>query len=82
MLSVVFLHIALPGSSISTLGSLEVFSNSASEDILSPGAIEPPKYSPLSDRAQKVVAVPKSIIMRGPPYLSTAATALTILSTG
>ena len=40
----------------------------------------PPRYSPRSETASKVMAVPKSRMMHGPPYLSNAATALTTRS--
>ena len=40
----------------------------------------PPRYSAFSETAQNVVAVPKSMMISGPPYLACAATALTILS--
>jgi len=33
-----------------------------------PGAIAPPRYSPFAETAQKVVAVPKSTIIKGPEY--------------
>ena len=61
---------SLRSSSSSTLGSLAVFSTSASDVILSPGAIVPPRYSALSVTAQNVVAVPISMMMSGPPYLA------------
>ncbi len=40
----------------------------------------PPRYSHFSEIQQKVVAVPKSMMISGPPYFAYAATALTILS--
>ena len=40
-----------------------------------PGKIAPPRYSPLADTASKVVAVPKSTTIVGPPKRSKAATA-------
>ena len=76
----VFLQIAIPGFVNSTLGNLDASWNNASLDILIPGQIEPPRYSPLSDIAQNVVAVPKSTMINGYPYFSIAATAFTILS--
>ena len=42
--------------------------------------ITPPSYSPAALTTSKVVAVPKSTAMLGPPSCSNAATALTILS--
>ena len=44
------------------------------------GNIAPPMYSPFLETASKVVAVPKSTIMSGPPYFSNPAIALTIRS--
>ena len=40
---------------------------SASSEISMPGAIAPPRYSPLADTASNVVAVPKSTTIVGPP---------------
>ena len=40
----------------------------------------PPRYSPAAETASKVVAVPKSTMMHGPPYFSKAATAARILA--
>ena len=77
---IVFRQTTCPGSSSSTLGSFAVFSKRASDDIFSPGAMLPPRYSDFSLTAQNVVAVPKSIMTRGPPYFANAATAFTILS--
>ncbi len=45
-----------------------------------PGAMAPPRYSPLADTASQVVAVPKSAMIVGPPYRSRAPTALAIRS--
>ena len=45
-----------------------------------PGAMAPPTYSPRAETASKVVAVPKSTTMHGPPYRWTAASALMIRS--
>lgn len=52
----------------------------ASTEISMPGAITPPVYSPRGETASKVVAVPKSTTIAGPPYSSTAATALMMRS--
>ncbi len=68
MLSIVFLHITVLGLFSSTLGSFAALSNNASLAILIPGDIVPPRYSHFSDIAQKVVAVPKSTTITGPPY--------------
>ncbi len=75
-----FLQITFPGGSSSTLGNFAVFSKRASPAILIPAVIVPPRYTPSFETAQNVVAVPKSTIINGPPYLSYAATAFTILS--
>ncbi len=40
----------------------------------------PPRYSPFSETASNVVAVPRSITMQGPPYLWNPATEFTIRS--
>ena len=45
-----------------------------------PGAMTPPRYSADSETASKVVAVPKSTTMHGPPWRRWAATALTMRS--
>ena len=45
-----------------------------------PGAITPPRKSPLSETTSKVVAVPISMTISGPPYCSNAPTTFTILS--
>ena len=45
-----------------------------------PGASTPPRYSPRAETASKLIAVPKSTTMHGPPYLSKAATLLTMRS--
>lgn len=45
-----------------------------------PGAMTPPTYSPRAETASNVVAVPKSTTIAGPPYSSTAATALMMRS--
>ena len=42
-----------------------------------PGAMTPPRYSPSPETTSKVIAVPKSTTMHGPPKRSNAATALT-----
>ena len=39
----------------------------ASMQISMPGAIAPPRYSPLAETASQVVAVPKSATIVGPP---------------
>ncbi len=45
-----------------------------------PGAMAPPTYSPLVETASKVVEVPKSTTIAGPPNRCTAASVLTIRS--
>src|SRR5215475_8322493 len=76
----VVVPMTFPGSLISTLGSLAARANSASEAIPRPGAMTPPRYSPLAEMASKVIAVPKSTTTQGPPYLWKAATPLTMRS--
>ena len=56
------------GRMISTFGSLAVRENRASAEIPRPGAMTPPRYSADLVTAQKVVAVPKSTIMRSDRY--------------
>src|SRR6056297_2533203 len=80
MLFTVFLQITPSGLTSSTFGSFDAFWKRASLDIFIPGAIVPPRYSFFSEIAQNVVAVPKSTITHGPPYLCMHATAFTILS--
>src|SRR2546426_10049183 len=60
---------AVLGRSSSILGSFAARLNRASAEIRSPGAMAPPRYSPAAVTAQMVVAVPKSTMMMGPPYL-------------
>ena len=52
----------------------------ASAEVVMPGAIAPPTYSPFGVTRSKVVAVPKSTITQGPPYFSNAATPFTTRS--
>ena len=52
---------------ISTLGSLEAFSKRASLKMITPGAMTPPIQAPSFETQSKVVAVPKSTIIR--PHL-------------
>src|SRR2546427_11745678 len=59
---------AVLGRSSSILGSFAARLNRASAEIRRPGAMAPPRYSPAAVTAQKVVAVPKSTMMIGPPY--------------
>jgi hypothetical protein len=68
------------GACRSTRYSLEACENSASAEILIPGAMTPPTYSPVSLMMSKVVAVPKSTTTTGGPYRAIAAIALTIRS--
>src|SRR3989442_16042436 len=68
MLVTVSWTIALLGRISSILGSFAVRLNRASAEIRRPGAMAPPRYSPAAVTAQKVVAVPKSTMMIGPPY--------------
>lgn len=55
------------GRTISTRGSLAVPDTSASVVSFTPGQMAPPMNSPRSDTTPKVVAVPKSMTMQGPP---------------
>ena len=67
MLLMVSLAMMLLGlAKISTRGSLEALMNSASQEIITPGAITPPRYSPWRDTTSKVVAVPKSTTTTAP----------------
>ena len=52
----------------------------AAIDAWIPGKMAPPRYSPSFETQSKVVAVPKSTAITGPPSSSNAATELTILS--
>ena len=45
-----------------------------------PAAMMPPRYSALAEIASKVMAVPRSTMTQGPPYLCSAATLFTIRS--
>src|SRR2546422_7987301 len=67
---------AVLGRSSSILGSFAARLNRASAEIRSPGAMAPPRYSPAAVTAQMVVAVPKTPMMMGPPYLGERAAAL------
>ena len=51
------------GRANSTRGSFEAEWASASMEMLIPGQIAPPRYSPFCDTASNVVAVPKSTTM-------------------
>ena len=66
--------------SISTLGSFAVLEDRASREIPMPGRIVPPTYSFLLLTQSKVMAVPKSITIRGGLKRWQAAIELTILS--
>ena len=61
------LPITLRGSVSSTRRSAAARPNSASMEISMPGKIAPPRYSPFSEMTSKVVAVPKSTTIVGPP---------------
>ena len=65
--STVVLPITLRGSTSSTWRSAAARPNSASRLISMPGTMAPPRYSPLSEMTSKVVAVPKSTTIVGPP---------------
>ncbi len=68
------------GRASSTRWSMEARSKSASMEVWMPGTIAPPRYSPFSETQSKVVAVPKSTAITGPPMISKAATELTMRS--
>ena len=68
------------GRPSSTTGSLAAFENSASAEIITPGVMAPPRYSPFAVTTSRVVAVPKSTMMAGPPNSRWTATAFTIRS--
>ena len=72
--STVFLPITWCGRVSSTLSSCAARRVSASTEISIPGASAPPTNSPLALAASKLVEVPKSTTMAGPPYRWTAAT--------
>ena len=76
----VFRPTTFGGFAISTRGSFAARAKRASALIWMPGAITPPRYSPLPDTQSNVVAVPKSTTISGPLKRSYAATALTIRS--
>ncbi len=65
--STVFLPMTLRGRASSILRSWAPLTPSASTEISMPGAITPPTYSPRVLTASKVVAVPKSTTIAGPP---------------
>ena len=58
------------GRANSTRCSIEARSKSASIEIPMPGKIAPPRYSPSRETQSKVVAVPKSTAITGPPSRS------------
>ena len=80
MLETVLLPIALSGLLRSIRGSLAVASKRACAEIFNPGAMAPPRYSPLSLTASNVVAVPKSTTMTALWNRVKAATPFTIRS--
>ena len=67
MLVMVLRWMTLSGLTSSTLGSCAARSVSASEDILTPGQMAPPRNSPFFEITPNEVAVPKSMKMHGPP---------------
>src|SRR6478609_4051117 len=79
--STVFLAITERGRSNSTVRSCAPRRPSASSEISIPGVIAPPTYWPFPETTSNVVAVPpKSTTIAGPPYSSTAASALMMRS--
>ena len=71
---------AVGGRVRSTRKSRAARAVSASAAVAIPGAMAPPMNSPPGRHALEVVAVPKSMMMSGGPYSSTAATTFTIRS--
>ena len=67
MHSTVVLPSTLRGSTSSTARRAAARPTRASMLMPMPGAMAPPRYSPLADTASQVVAVPKSATMVGPP---------------
>ena len=65
--STVDLPMTLRGSTSSTRRSAAAWWNNASMEMAMPGAMAPPRYSPVPEMASKVVAVPRSTTMHGPP---------------
>ena len=70
MISTVFFPMTAFGAASSTRGRRAVEAHSAVAEIWIPGAIAPPRYSPRSETASYVVAVPKSTTMQGPPCMA------------
>src|SRR3972149_3133094 len=68
MLATVFFPMAVCGLEISTFGSFDVLWKRASADMAIPGDMAPPRYSPFEETQSKVVAVPKSMIIRACLY--------------
>jgi hypothetical protein len=68
------------GLASSTLSSWAARRDSASTEISIPGASAPPTNSPRALTASKLVEVPKSTTMAGPPYRCTAASEFMIRS--
>ena len=67
MPAAVVVPIAASGRTSSMRGSRAVRCASASIEIRRPGAMAPPRYAPSAAIASKVVAVPKSTTISGPP---------------
>jgi hypothetical protein len=65
--STVFLPITLRGSMSSTARNAAARPNNASIEISMPGAMAPPMNSPLAEMMSKLVPVPKSTTIVGPP---------------
>jgi hypothetical protein len=72
MLETVVRPMARLGLRISMRGRRAVLRVRASAAIWMPGAMAPPRYSPLAETASNVVAVPKSTTMAGPRILEAA----------
>src|ERR1035437_29131 len=68
------------GATISVAGSLDVFRNSDSADMSTPGAMTPPKNTPSALIQSNVVAVPISTTMQSRLYVRLAASVLMMRS--
>ena len=67
MLVTVLRPMTLSGLTSSKRGSFAARSVSASAASFRPGQMAPPRNSPFSEITPKDVAVPKSMVMQGPP---------------
>ena len=77
MLPTVFDPISFSGSRKSTMGRRAVLANNPEIDIPMPGQITPPRNSLFFETMSKLMVVPRSTTMHGPPYFAKPATAFT-----